>query len=124
MDRDACWLLPWIMRTAKRPAMYFGDTNVRSVYNFITGYTWAREDLGAPAFGREEEDVLPAFTRWLRDKTGLQNVEWVHHIEEIDASSRNAITFYELMVEFLRDNGYQPEHWDHPELCPPSIRGD
>ncbi len=123
MDNDTCWLIPFLVKTSRWAGMYFGDLRVRSAYNFIVGYTWARKDLGAPPFGKGEEDVLSDFAKSMEPRTKIVHGEWVDHIECLDHSDRSVITFYRHMMEFLESAGYEPDLWDDIELSPPSIRG-
>jgi hypothetical protein len=100
------WLLAFLGRIHHRPGMYLGDERVRTLATFIRAYAQAREDLGIPEFGEGEELVLDDFEKWLAEKQNdSREVAWPTLIEAVDASERNARTFFRLFGEFLASRG-------------------
>lgn len=94
-------------RTRERPEMYFGDARVHSLYCFVTGYCWAREDLGLDGLVGSDAKLLSDFEAWLGDKTRLRNVEWVHHIQYIDDGPRSVDTFYRMFEQFVSEKDHK-----------------
>ena len=99
---EAPWIRSYFQKFSVRPSMFFEDRRARSVYLWTLGYRWSREDLGYPEYGHGEESLLADFCAWLARRTGLVGVDWIHHIENIDASPDNAATLFKLFDEFLQ----------------------
>lgn len=101
------WLLPLLRRVRERPGSYLGYESVRELDVFLDGYTRARIDLGLPAYGRGEEDLISAFNDWIKERyhQAGSSMSWRNVIEMLDASSRNIYRFYDELDAFLSTRG-------------------
>lgn len=100
------WLVPFLSLIRRRPGMYLGDENVRTLDCFIRGYVQARLDLGLRGFGPEEEFLLDEFGDWLRKRNNSEDQRlWPTLVEKADPSRDNVKTFLRLFDEFLSDRG-------------------
>lgn len=100
------WLIPFLQCVRSRPGMILGNEMVRTLATFISGYAQAREDLGIPAFGESEGNLLDSFSHWLAGKLRSQrSLRWAGHVEFLDPSEHNIWTFFRLLDEFAAEEG-------------------
>lgn len=106
-EAEQAWLLPFLRGIRPRPGMYLGHENVRLLWQYLSGYTQARVDLGLSPFGLGEPDHLRGFTEWLRARHGhgLSTIGWYDLIGLLDPSERNLGTFFRELDVYLRANG-------------------
>ena len=100
------WLMPFLTTIQKRPGMFLGREDVRTLDTYIFGYCQAREDLGFTEFGADETTILSDFRSWLAERLNNKGeVGWATLIETLDPGDRNIRTFFELFEEFLQLRG-------------------
>jgi hypothetical protein len=98
------WLVEFLRAMSRRPGAYLGSERVEALSLYLHAYTFARTDLGLPAFGVGEEDILPKFEIWLEGHSGMHStLGWKGLIERIDSSDQNIRTFIRLFDQFLRE---------------------
>lgn len=87
--------------------MYLGHENVRLLWQYLSGYSQARVDLGLSPFGLGEPDHLREFTAWLRERHGHvhSTIGWYDVIGLLDPSERNIRTFFIEFDAYLFANG-------------------
>jgi len=104
MTPEDPWLLPFLRRLNVRPGAHLGAEDVRTLEVYLSAYTFARTDLGLPAFGRGEETLLDDFEHWLgRDIKQTTTLGWSSLIEKLDPSSKNVHIFLRQFDRFLRE---------------------
>lgn len=105
-EHHESWLVPFLSVVRTRPGMYLGDERVRTLDTYLRGYVQAREDLGVPAYGHDESNLMQDFEEWLSKRLKSNAVcPWSARVEEEDNSDRNVYTFFRLFEEFLAERG-------------------
>jgi hypothetical protein len=110
--------------------MYLGNNSVRTLETYVQGYVQARRDLGLPEFGGEEEGLLDDFGKWLAVKMkSKRNFSWAGHVEIVDPSSNNVLTFFREFDDFAKMRGialtpeladqWPPNEWSSKDWSPP-----
>lgn len=119
------WLVPFLSMIRARPGMYIGSESVDDLDKHIFGYTLARQELGFPAFGSGEENLLKEFEAWLRLAVpGRDAAGWAGLIGVLDPSRQSMRTFLRLFDQFLQLRGaglsdalaesYSSHWWNRP----------
>ncbi len=91
-----------LQQIQKKPGLYIGSPSINGLYMFLTGYQFARRQLGIPLLPQERE--FREFQPWLQKNFGITTSQsWsqlilFHVVDERDAFER----FFELFQEFLR----------------------
>jgi hypothetical protein len=109
MTANEPWLLRFLAVVKTRPGMWVpGPETVSNLQTYLCGYRQARGDLGLPAHGEGEEELLDAFGQWMARRLKTQKqLGWAEYVQEVDSGPRNIITFFELFEEFLSSVGKQ-----------------
>ena len=85
-----------------KPGTYLGSPSVSSLYMFLCGYGFSRQEQGLEMTAEEKE--FERFQPWVQERFGIQaSVSWAKIILLYSSDERGGFElFYELWNEFLK----------------------
>lgn len=98
-------LFETLQKIKQRPGMYLGQPSITALFTFISGYEFAREELGIP-LTQSEENFHRNFQLWLQKRFEIQTVNsWAKIILFYSRSEQEAFDyFFELLTEFSQQH--------------------